>query len=120
MKNQYDRTHAKELVPLLESITREIVERHRAIRFLEQELAELTEEDPSSKQRHLVLAELASQRRELRMARGELDRLGCTYDEQYPHRVYIPGRSGKLEEGFRWQVGDLTIHRRAAHTSTAS
>jgi hypothetical protein len=105
MKKAYDRHDAKRLVPLLETIAREISERVAAI----QELEERSAAPRRPSQRLHDQAELAIHRRELRLARKELETLGCSNDEAHPTEVLIPGRDGNLEHGFRWQFGDEGI-----------
>ena len=71
-------------------------------------------------------AMLATHRREIRLALGELDRLGCAVDEERPSRVLIPGLDGTLEGGYAWdrdendRLGELQLSdSEASEASTA-
>lgn len=112
MMNSYDRNRARQLVPLLKSITKEMDERLTRIRRLEA-LLESTENDQRARtSAELDLqAELATQRRELRLARKELERLGCVVDPAHPQRVLIPGSDGNIERGFRWDLDATGVYR---------
>lgn len=114
MKYAYDRTRAKQLVPLLEAISAEIAERTVQIELLEQHAAALREGSETESNRRELMdlqAELAIHHREVRLAKKELEHLGCAVDESFPARILIPGRDGNLERGFRWDAGDETVHR---------
>lgn len=111
--NVYDARHAKALVPLLRSITNEIQERTQAIARLEQSLEDTPHADGDDEGRVAESntdAELSIQRRELRFALRELERLGCQLDQDHPLRVLIPGNGGKLDHGFVWSPLDETVH----------
>lgn len=112
MMNSYDRNRAHQLVPLLKSITKEMDERITRIRRLEKLLEPaLTDERTRTNAELDLLAELATQRRELRLARKELERLGCVVDPAHPQRVLIPGSDGNLERGFRWELDATGVYR---------
>jgi hypothetical protein len=104
-RNAYDRQRAGRLVPLLRSISHEIRERSREIQGLELRLAEL-DADSAERDAGELQAQLAVHRRELRFAKKELDRLGCSIDESAPFRILIPGQDGELSHGYAWQPGD--------------
>jgi hypothetical protein len=110
MKKVYDRDEAAKLIPLLRSITREIEDRTSAIASLEATVAEsrLPKSSPARDDRDSFAkqAELANQRRELRLAKQELARLGCTLDLDHPLRVLIPGDRVGVERGFTWSNSD--------------
>ena len=111
MKNiQYDRNLAKELLPLLEAIGREIEERSEALERLEQktELAS-TVPFPSETKAHGLIAQAASHRRGLRRAKEELEQLGCSVVGTEPLTIRIPGRVGEAKHSFVWQTGDLVL-----------
>lgn len=108
MKQEYDREKAARLVPLLRSITRELSERTEAIELLEARLdtrGGVGKREPSAESA-ITRSELAQQRRDLRLARQELARLGCELDEDHPLRVLIPGKRGDLQTGFAWSLAD--------------
>jgi hypothetical protein len=112
MKQAYDRDDAQRLVPLLDSIFREVAERRREGRILEKQLAAAKQaganEDESDRLLELR-AQLAVQRRELRLAQKEFERLGCEVDEHNPNRVLILGPNGR--QAFRWDAGDTAVQR---------
>ena len=110
MKHAYSRTRAKQLIPLLQSISAEIEDRTLAARRLERKLRSFGEDstDPAVFD---VRAELAEQRRQLRLSRTELEDLGCSVDEEDPRRVLIPGLGGTMVNGFCWELGDTTVLR---------
>ncbi|MBL8863890.1 MAG: DUF2203 family protein [Planctomycetes bacterium] len=105
-RHSYDPERASALLPLLRSITGEIRERMEAVDLLERELQGLGRARHERERRGEIEAELAVQRRELRVARRELERLGCQLDEDHPLRVLIPGVGGTLDRGFAWSPLD--------------
>lgn len=114
MKQVHDRNDAQKLVPLLDAIFREVAERRREVRLLEKQLAALkrdgSEQDTLDTDQTVELrARLAVQRRELRLARKEFERLGCEVDEHNPNRVLILGPNGR--QAYRWDAGDSAVQR---------
>lgn len=105
-RHSYDPERASALLPLLRSITAEIRERSEAIDALELELQGLGSTRHAREHRGDLEAALSVQRRELRVAHRELERLGCALDEDHPLRVLIPGRDGELDHGFAWSPLD--------------
>jgi len=105
-RHSYDPERASALLPLLRSITAEIRERSEAIDVLELELGDLGQTRRGRERRGDIEADLSVQRRELRVVRRELERLGCTLDEDHPLRVLIPGADGALDHGFTWSPLD--------------
>ncbi|MEM6672505.1 MAG: DUF2203 family protein [Planctomycetota bacterium] len=116
MMHAYHKDDAAKLVPLLESIVTEVADRRRTIRTLERSLA--TEKENGSPQPVTgpIRARLASERRELRLATKELERLGCSFDEHNPNRVMIPGTDGG-ESGFHWDAGETEVHVNAPEST---
>jgi hypothetical protein len=111
-RNVYDERHAEALVPLLRSIMSEVQERARAIARLERRREILTAaEGAYDRDNRLseVESKLSIQRREVRLAMRDLERLGCAIDQTDPLRVLIPGRDGKLDKGFSWSPADETL-----------
>ena len=105
----YDIRGANRLLPLLRSIGREIEERTEALQELEREIVSLpSNESPTQRTRALV-AEAATQRREIRRAREELQRFGCSVLGTAPLTIRIPGRVGEAKKSFVWQTGDLVL-----------
>ena len=101
----YDRRSAEQLLPLIRSIASEISQRSDAIEVLEERLLALRgswKEGKPSDEFLNVQSELSNQRRETRLSRLELARLGCTLDEDRPLRVLIPGADGTFDSGFAW------------------
>ncbi len=118
-KYSYDRQRAKQLLPLLASIGTEISDRLLAIRKLEVEIAKLGEDVRYEAAVLNLRAELAEQRRALRMSREELEHLGCQESEENRSLILIPGLDGSLERGFRWEIGEDTVHRVKTSTNAA-
>ena len=106
--NVYDRQGAGSLVPLLRSITTEMLERTRTIEALEGRLDPISRTMDRSA-RAGIEGQLAGQRRDLRLAKRELERLGCVLDADRPLRVLIPGADGELGHGYAWSPLDETI-----------
>ena len=120
MKKAYDRTTARQLVPLLESITREVVDRLHEVRIFQGKLA-LLEQGKSvggtRSEEYLDLrAALSNHRREIRLAMRELERLGCVVDEHNPLLIFIPGSDGNIDHGFQWDPSDPTLRRATTGT----
>lgn len=106
MKRAYDARNADQLIPLLRSVQREIRERADEIRGLRVRLTNLTRGQGDVEATRALQAELANHKREIRLARKELERLGCAIDEERPERVLIPGVGGDLAAGFAWSFGE--------------
>jgi hypothetical protein len=49
------------------------------------------------------------QRRELRLARAELERLGCRVVGTDPVTIRIPGRIGSINKSFVWRTTDPAL-----------
>jgi hypothetical protein len=104
-RTSYDRRGAEHLLPLIRSIASEILERSDAIESLEERLLVLRGSCKNGKPSDEYLdvqSELSNQRREARLSRLELARLGCTLDEDRPLRVLIPGADGTFDSGYAW------------------
>ena len=115
-RHKYDQARAHRLVPLLRSITRELRERNAAIETLEATIDQLKNTaERRGKRANLgeLKSELASNRREARLARQELERLGCSLDLDHPLRVLIPGSDGQLEHGYLWDPAEGTLEAAA-------
>jgi hypothetical protein len=115
MQKNYDHDLATKLVPLLRSITREMRERTHAIEHLEAKLRDALRKPPGTDPDGLaqVQAELATQKRELRHTRKDLERLGCVLDESHPLRVLIPGNRGDFE----YMIGSNTVEPSGADST---
>jgi hypothetical protein len=114
-KPVYAEPEAEKLLPLLVSIGREVKNRIRAIDELEQQLAKYDRSNPPRDPAGTdAVAQLALNKRELRSALKELERLGCDLDADHPLRILIPGLNGPMAfEGslektqFRFRPGTL-------------
>ena len=96
-KPTYPEAEAEKLLPLLVSIGREVKNRIRAIDEIEQKLAKQGPATAARAQEMAqAVAELATHKRELRLALKELERLGCELDEDHPLRILIPGLNGPM------------------------
>jgi len=109
---------AERLLPLLKSIAREVRDRKAAISFLEGRIESL-KLSPNLHAEDLRLAEatLATERRALRHAEEELERLGCRLEEGDPERIVVGGPGQSYT--FSWKLGDTQIHRLAPADSAA-
>jgi len=105
----YDVRGANRLLPLLNSIGREIQERTEALDQLDYRIGRL----PSSNRTGALLAqasaEAATQRRAIRQAREELQQFGCSVLGTDPLTIRIPGRVGEAKKSFVWQTGDPVL-----------
>jgi hypothetical protein len=103
-------SRARELLPLLSSIGREIEERTKLLEALDARIEQLTSRTPSKDVTlRLLVAEAAMQRRELRLARAELERLGCRVVGTDPVTIRIPGRIGSINKSFVWRTTDPAL-----------
>lgn len=88
---------AEKIVPLLKSIGREIKARRRVTDEMQKHLDSLTARpraDDSARSVEHLEAQIAIQRREMRNAESELERLGCRLDQEHPLRILIPSPNG--------------------------
>ena len=104
----YTRAEAMRLIPLLEGIALEIIERRNAIRETEEMIRALS----VSHRVHLdeiqrKRAQLSRQRIELRRVGQELEELGCGLALTDPFEIFVPG----VEEGFGWRPGETFLRR---------
>jgi chromosome segregation ATPase len=105
MQRTFERDEAERLFPLLRSIGREVRTRTARVSLLEERVAALA---PT---RHVhgeelgrLESELSTQRRELRRAEEELERLGCRLEGDET-RILIPAElSVHVVEGFLGQT----------------
>ena len=112
MNRSYDSRNADRLIPLLRSVQREVREREDQVRGLRVRMSNLPRTAASKDELRDLQAELAIHKREIRLSRKELGRLGCAIDEERPERVLIPGADGDLARGFAWSFGE--VHVRSA------
>ena len=115
MVRAYDSDSAKQLLPLLGSITSEMRERIRTLHRLEGLEVALRASKAPQERAHSetelanLQAELSTQRQALRHAEEELSALGCSASEDDDLTVLIPGEHGELSEGFAWRPGDSEL-----------
>ena len=111
----YDQRRASQLLPLLGAIGREIQERAEALMRLEKQIETLTDtpyadsDETLANTLHSKIAEAAAHRRGLRLAKKELERLGCSVVGTEPLTIRIPGRVGEAKHSFVWQTGDPVL-----------
>lgn len=106
MRHPYDPKHARALAPLLDSISNEIEERTLALELVEGRIQELRNSPYYAEELHGLEAEAAAHRRELRLCRIELERLGCTVLGTAPLTIRIPTLVGKQRRSVVWQHVD--------------
>ncbi|MAB79572.1 MAG: hypothetical protein CMJ89_09500 [Planctomycetes bacterium] len=109
----YDVRGANRLLPLLNSIGREIQERTEALDQLEDQIGCLSSSNRTTERTGALLAqasaEAATQRRAIRQVREELQRFGCSVLGTDPLTIRIPGRVGEAKKSFVWQTGDPVL-----------
>ena len=94
-RRAYAMNEVQRMVPLLRSIRREIRARLKEIEGLEERLEHAAPPTPGEpNDADDLRADLAVQRRELRCAERELERLGCKLDENHPLRILVPSAVG--------------------------
>jgi len=104
MNKRYDLNHAERLVPLLEVIVSEVLERTRLVRALKRESEPVEEGVAPSPEELERRAQIATHRREIRLSIKELERLGCVGDDMQPLHAYI----ARLEARPAFQKGIQT------------
>lgn len=110
-RRTYDHRSAQQLLPMLRSIAVELTERSNAIESLDERLLEARGRQRRAKPSPEFVdlqSDLANHKRELRLAKLEISRLGCMLDEDRALRILIPGSDGSFESGFAW---DGTLDR---------
>ena len=110
MKNhEYGMEEIRGLLPLLASIGREIDERSQQLESVLSKLESLGTKDSDKSHARPLIAEAANHRRELRHAREELSRLGCSVVGTTPLTFCIPGKEGPNSRSVVWQTGDPVL-----------
>ena len=110
MKRAYNKDRARQLIPLLGSITQEISERVHEALIIQGRLTKL-ESNPVSDEFMNLKAKLAIHRREIRQSARELSRLGCVMDEEDPGQIRIPGTDGEFAHGFQFDSDSRCLRR---------
>ena len=102
----YEATAAKALLPLLDSIRRELEERGETLARIEERIDSLAH-GPCSREaeQRFLLAEASAERRELRRCHRELERLGCSVLGTKPLTIRIPTVEGATKKSLVWQHG---------------
>ena len=98
----YEPRIARRLLPLVRSIGQEIVEREARL------------ETFGSGEDHETVAETAIQRRELRHAYAELEKLGCSVVGHEPLTLRIPAERNGRTRSLLWQLGRVLDSTAAA------
>lgn len=101
-RTTYDRRQAEALLPLLDSILREIEDRTKALVAMERRHGQLEGRPGDDPELLHVIADMATYKRELRHAREELEQLGCSLEDCGTLGVRIPGEN---DASFVWQPG---------------
>ncbi|MFT7484876.1 MAG: hypothetical protein ACI9F9_000721 [Candidatus Paceibacteria bacterium] len=114
MNQSYDANTAESLIPLLRVMNRELHERNKDIKTLSRKLGKLAGKTDVSKRELRILeghlfAQIANHKREVRVTKRELLRLGCSIDETDTQLVLIPGEDGEFEGGYAWHVGEVGL-----------
>jgi len=105
----YDRERAIALLPLLNSITREIRERTIQLERVEARIERAEAGEPVRGSVRELVARAALHRRELRHARSELERLGCSIVGTAPITIRIPGVHESKPRSFVYHTGDAVL-----------
>jgi len=106
----YEEQEALAMLPLLAAISGEITDRNKALEILDIEIEALRSmTSPDGEALRHAVAETATHRRELRQAKRELERLGCSVVGTEPLTLRIPGRVGEARHSFVWQAGDPVL-----------
>ena len=111
----YDKQVATRLIPLLEVLVGEFLDRTKEVRAIRWQLAKvlgpdgrLPENQPERGEASELRARLSTQLRECRLVTEELENLACEFDARR-RMVRIPGESGEYEDGFEWYLGSSDV-----------
>jgi hypothetical protein len=109
MKRVYTLAEANGILPLLEAIAAEVIERRDLRRQLLRQRSELEQAHTPEGLRHELAsldARICDQDEGLQKARAELEDLGMTVLRTNPLTVHIPGQSRSGQVVFCWQEGE--------------
>ena len=106
MKATIATNRAHELLPLLRSIGEEILERASRVEHLTSMIDALSTSRAHQDEVSWMRADLAMEKRELRHAEEELDRLGCTVQDLAPLTFRI--QTDESDE-LTWRLGDQAL-----------
>lgn len=108
----YEWHEALALLPLLESIAREVRERDEVLRRIAGDLRRMEKRGRGrGAEARLLTAEAADHRTALRQIRTEVERLGCEEIGVRPPTIRIPAAGGPEAETWVWRLGDLLPRR---------
>lgn len=109
MKASIATNRAHELLPLLNSIGAEISERAARVEHLLRMIDALSASRVHAEEAGWLRAELADEKRELRHAEEELERLGCTVEDLAPVTFRIQTEES---DELTWRMGDEALRPR--------
>lgn len=109
-----DLSTARQMLPLVRSIVRDIVDSRRRLTDLTREQGVLDQERrslswESRRRRYAVTDELTQTERSFATAVGELNRLGVTLTDADAGRVDFPTRINGRPASFSWQEGEEAV-----------
>ena len=104
MMQRHDPSDTDALGPLLDSIAREVAERHSRLDRLEGRIATLRASPFYASELGPLEADASTERRELRRCREEFERLGCAVIGTAPLTLRIPDRAGG-KQSRTWRPG---------------
>ena len=106
-QSSYDRNEAARLVPLLNAIAKEILDRGAAVNTLQARLDSIPDGLRASRETLELIADRATHQRELRHASEELERLGVSVIGHDPLTFRLRARAGHGVRSFLVQCGEL-------------
>ena len=102
---RYEKDDANRLLPLLESIGRELEERTAKLAVLELELVAQGNAPDGDPVVSDLVAQIAAHRKGLRQCRSELEKLGCSVLGTEPLTFRIPVQDDSGRKSLVWQTG---------------
>ncbi|MDF1836964.1 MAG: hypothetical protein P1V35_03770 [Planctomycetota bacterium] len=112
---RYDQHTANRMIPLLDVLVTEFLDRTNSVRSLRRQIAKLVgpdgrlpETQPERSEGSELQAQLSTQLRECRLVTEELENLACEFDARR-RMVRITGQSGEFEDGFEWYLGSSEV-----------
>ena len=106
MSDGYSPSDARALMPLLDSIRKELEERGTRLNVIEERIEALEQRvGGDGSESRLLIAEAASLRQAMSACRKELERLGCSLLGTDPFTFRIPVREGTTRRSLVWRRG---------------
>lgn len=102
----YDQVRANRLLPLLQSIARELYERRAVLIRLEQDLKATEPSQHTDDDLLGLLSEIATHRREIRRICREFEALNCTLVGEDPIVVRVPSKPIPQRRARIWHLED--------------